>query len=162
LIAGVVFGGGIFGWPKCSRTDAPLGVVAMMSPVCETLFSCPLAAGNLGITPTWEESEFALPLSPALQPQSHTMDARLWAAAPLDVDPARDLPAAGMGDGLGADRFCRTQLNIWVVSWRFAVISALFTLFTWREAMLKRQVSAQTPRNWPKRKSRRAPAAVVT
>jgi drug/metabolite transporter (DMT)-like permease len=140
LIAAVVFGGAYLLAKVLADEVRPSVVVAMMS-LFVTLFLAPFALANW-ITPTWEEIGILAAVACFATAGHYTMTLA-FAAAPLTVTQPVTFLQLVWATALGAVVFAE-PIDIWVVLGG-AVILGSVTFITWREAMLKRQITPATP-----------------
>ena len=140
LIAAVVFGGAYLLAKVLADEVRPSVVVAMMS-LFVTLFLAPFALANW-ITPTLEEIGILAAVACFATAGHYTMTLA-FAAAPLTVTQPVTFLQLVWATALGAVVFAE-PIDIWVVLGG-AVILGSVTFITWREAMLKRQITPATP-----------------
>ena len=140
LIAAVVFGGAYLLAKVLADEVRPSVVVAMMS-LFVTLFLAPFALASW-ITPTWEEIGILAAVACFATAGHYTMTLA-FAAAPLTVTQPVTFLQLVWATALGAIAFAE-PIDIWVVLGG-AVILGSVTFITWREAMLKRQITPAAP-----------------
>jgi len=136
LIAAVVFAGSYL-LAKVLADEAKPGIVVGMLSIFVTLGLAPMAI-PVWITPTWEELGILF-LVAVFATSGHYTMTLAFAAAPVTVTQPITFLQLVWATALGALVFAE-PIDIWVILGGFVILSSV-TFITWREAMLKREIT---------------------
>ena len=139
LAAAIVFAGSYLLAKLMADEVRPAVVVAMLS-IFVTLGLAPLAF-PVWIMPTMEELAILFAVA-FLATAGHYTMTLAFAAAPVAVTQPVTFLQLVWATALGAVAFAE-PLDIWVIIGGFVILSSV-TFITWREAMLKRQITPNT------------------
>lgn len=136
LVAAVLFAGSYLSAKILADEVKPVVVVAMLS-IFVTIGLAPFAL-PVWITPTWHEVAILAAVALFATIGHYTMTLA-FAAAPVTVTQPVTFLQLVWATALGAIVF-NEAIDIWVVIGGFVILASV-TFITWREAMLKRQVT---------------------
>lgn len=136
LIAAVLFAGSYLSAKILADEVKPAVVVAMLS-IFVTIGLAPFAL-PVWITPTWHEIAILAAVALFATMGHYTMTLA-FAAAPVTVTQPVTFLQLVWATALGAIVF-NEAIDIWVVIGGFVILGSV-TFITWREAMLKRQIT---------------------
>ncbi|MEW9921478.1 DMT family transporter [Marimonas sp. MJW-29] len=136
LMAGFVFAGSYL-IAKVLADEAKPGVIVGMLSVFVTIGLAPLAI-PVWITPTWEELAILSAVAIFATSGHYTMTLA-FAAAPVTVTQPVTFLQLVWATALGAVAFAE-PVDIWVIIGGFVILASV-TFITWREAVLKRQIT---------------------
>ena len=136
LLAAVVFAGSYL-LAKVLADEAKPGIVVGMLSIFVTLGLAPMAL-PVWITPTWEELGILF-LVAIFATSGHYTMTLAFAAAPVTVTQPITFLQLVWATALGAVAFAE-PVDIWVILGGFVILSSV-TFITWREAMLKREIT---------------------
>lgn len=136
LVAAVLFAGSYLSAKILADEVKPVVVVAMLS-IFVTIGLAPFAL-PIWITPTWHEVAILAAVALFATVGHYTMTLA-FAAAPVTVTQPVTFLQLVWATALGAIVF-NEAIDIWVVIGGFVILASV-TFITWREAMLKRQVT---------------------
>lgn len=139
LAAAIVFAGSYLLAKLLADQVRPAVVVAMLS-IFVTLGLAPFAL-PVWITPTWHELLILFAVAVFATSGHYTMTLA-FAAAPVTVTQPITFLQLVWATALGALVFAE-PVDIWVIIGGFVILSSV-TFITWREAMLKRQITPNT------------------
>ena len=136
LGAAIVFGGSYLLAKVLADQVKPSVVVGMLS-ISVTIGLAPFAL-PVWIMPTWQEMVILMGVATFATAGHYTMTLA-FAAAPVTVTQPVTFLQLVWATALGAIMFAE-PIDIWVIIGGFVILSSV-TFITWREAMLKRQIT---------------------
>lgn len=136
MLAAVVFAGSYL-LAKVLADEAPASIVVGMLSIFVTLGLAPFAV-PVWITPTWEELAILFAVALFATSGHYTMTLA-FAVAPVTVTQPVTFLQLVWATALGAVAFAE-PVDIWVILGGFVILSSV-TFITWREAMLKREIT---------------------
>lgn len=136
LIAAIVFAGSYL-LAKVLADEAKPGIVVGMLSIFVTLGLAPMAI-PVWIAPTWEELGILF-LVAIFATSGHYTMTLAFAAAPVTVTQPITFLQLVWATALGAVAFAE-PVDIWVIIGGFVILGSV-TFITWREAMLKREIT---------------------
>lgn len=136
MLAAVVFAGSYL-LAKVLADEAPAGIVVGMLSIFVTLGLAPFAV-PVWIMPTWEELGILFAVAIFATSGHYTMTLA-FAAAPVTVTQPVTFLQLVWATALGAIAFAE-PVDVWVILGGFVILASV-TFITWREAMLKREIT---------------------